>query len=58
MSTDVSDEHVASIFRVEEAKQETSMKAGGKQLCLQHVPSKHQLISNGLRRVMSQKIEL
>jgi hypothetical protein len=26
MSTDVSEEHVASIFRVEEYKQETSMK--------------------------------
>jgi hypothetical protein len=32
MSTDVSEEHVASIFRVEEcAEQEKSMKAGGKQ---------------------------
>jgi hypothetical protein len=32
MSTDVSEENIASIFRVEEyAKQETSVKAGGKQ---------------------------
>jgi hypothetical protein len=32
MSTDISEEHVASIFRVEEyAKQETSVKVDGKQ---------------------------
>jgi hypothetical protein len=31
VSSDVSEEHIASIFRVEkEAEQETSMKAGGK----------------------------
>jgi hypothetical protein len=31
-TTDISEEHTASIFRVEEeAKQETSVKAGGKQ---------------------------
>jgi hypothetical protein len=31
-STDVSEEHIASIFRVEEyAEQETSVKVGGKQ---------------------------
>jgi hypothetical protein len=31
MSTDVSEEHIASTFRVEEyAEQETSVKAGGK----------------------------
>jgi hypothetical protein len=34
MSTYVSEEHAASIFRVEElAEQETSVKAGGKQAC-------------------------
>jgi hypothetical protein len=32
MSTDVSEEHIASIFRVEElAEQEICVKAGGKQ---------------------------
>jgi hypothetical protein len=32
VSTDVSEEHIASIFRVEKlAEQETSMKSGGKQ---------------------------
>jgi hypothetical protein len=32
MSTDISEEYIASIFRVEEqAEQETSVKAGGKQ---------------------------
>jgi microcystin-dependent protein len=31
MSTDVSEEHIASIFKVKEAQQETSMQAGGKQ---------------------------
>jgi hypothetical protein len=32
MSTDISEEHVASIFRAKElAKQETSLKVGGKQ---------------------------
>jgi hypothetical protein len=32
MSTDVSEQHIASIFRVEkQAEQETSVKAGGKQ---------------------------
>jgi hypothetical protein len=32
VSTNVSEEHTASIFRVEEeAKQETSLKTGGKQ---------------------------
>jgi hypothetical protein len=35
VSTDVSEEHIASIFRVEEyAEQETSVKAGGKQKLL------------------------
>jgi hypothetical protein len=28
MSTDISEEHMASIFRVEYAKQDTSIKAG------------------------------
>jgi hypothetical protein len=32
MSTDISEEHIAYIFRAEEqAEQETSVKAGGKQ---------------------------
>jgi hypothetical protein len=34
MSTDVSEEHTASIFRIEEyPEQETKVKAGGKQSC-------------------------
>jgi hypothetical protein len=46
VSTGVSEEHIASIFRVEEkAEQETSVKAGGKQ-------------GKGLYGVISQKIVL
>jgi hypothetical protein len=57
MSTDVSEEHIAFIFRVEdEAEQETSIKGGGKQR--RHVPPKPQLPFNGLHRVLSQKIVL
>jgi hypothetical protein len=32
MSTDVSEEHIASIFRIEYIEQGTSVKAGGKQI--------------------------
>jgi hypothetical protein len=48
VSTDVSEEHIASIFRVEEeAEQETSVKAGGKQ---------SRLTFNGLHGLIFQKI--
>jgi hypothetical protein len=70
MSTDVSEEHVASIFRVEEqAEQETSVKAGGKQrvfssACsstlkwMRYVPPKRRLTFNGIHGVISQKVGL
>jgi hypothetical protein len=58
-STDVPEEHVASIFGVEEwTKQETTTKAGGQQSLLCSILPKRRLTFNGLYGVISQKIEL
>jgi hypothetical protein len=59
MSTDVSEERIASIFTVEEyAEQETRVKAGGKQSWRRYIPPKHRPTFNGLHGFMSQKIIL
>jgi hypothetical protein len=53
MSTDVSEEHVAFIFRVEEkGEQEIGVKADGKS------SSKRRLTFSGLYDIICQKIEL
>jgi hypothetical protein len=56
VSADVSEEHIASIFRVEEISSARNQQASRWQAGLRYVPPKRLLTPNGLHGVISQKL--